>query len=323
MPLRIEDYALIGDSETAALVGRDGSIDWLCWPRFDSDACFAALLGTPEHGRWLISPADAGRTANQRHYRGDTLILETRFETKDGAMRLVDFMPPRRSDAATNASHSTLVRLVIGERGRVALRTELVVRFGYGSVVPWVHRQKDGTLRAIAGPDQLVLRTAVPIRGEGMKTVGEFTVAAGEATPFTLTYAPSNLPAPDPMDPLAALERTEVFWREWSDRARIDEDERRAVVIRSLITLKALTHAPTGGIVAAPTTLLARDTRWHTQLGLPFLLVARCHAIAAGADERRILRGSRKLARLALAGSRGNADTGSDYVRRWRRAPLN
>ena len=256
MPLRIEDYALIGDSETAALVGRDGSIDWLCWPRFDSDACFAALLGTPEHGRWLISPADAGRTANQRHYRGDTLILETRFETKNGAMRLVDFMPPRRSDAATNASHSTLVRLVIGERGRVAIRTELVVRFGYGSVVPWVHRQKDGTLRAIAGPDQLVLRTPVPIRGEGMKTVGEFTVAAGEATPFTLTYAPSNLPPPDPMDPLAALERTEVFWREWSDRARIDEDERRAAVIRSLITLKALTHAPTGGIVAAPTTSL-------------------------------------------------------------------
>ena len=256
MPLRIEDYALIGDSETAALVGRDGSIDWLCWPRFNSDACFAALLGTPEHGRWLISPADAGRTANQRHYRGDTLILETRFETKDGAMRLVDFMPPRRSDAATNASHSTLVRLVIGDRGRVAIRTELVVRFGYGSVVPWVHRQKDGTLRAIAGPDQLVLRTPVPIRGEGMKTVGEFTVAAGEATPFTLTYAPSNLPPPDPMDPLAALERTEVFWREWSDRARIDEDERRAAVIRSLITLKALTHAPTGGIVAAPTTSL-------------------------------------------------------------------
>ena len=252
MPLRIEDYALIGDSETAALVGRDGSIDWLCWPRFDSDACFAALLGTPEHGRWLISPADAGRMANQRYYRGDSLILETRFETKDGTVRLVDFMPPRRSDGEANPSHSTLVRLVIGERGRVAMQTELVVRFGYGSVVPWVHRQKDGTLRAIAGPDQLVLRTPVPIRGEGMKTVGEFTVAAGEATPFTLTYAPSNLPPPDPMDPLAALERTEVFWREWSDRARIDEDERRAAVIRSLITLKALTHAPTGGIVAAP-----------------------------------------------------------------------
>ena len=140
--------------------------------------------------------------------------------------------------------------------GAGSIQTELVVRFGYGSVVPWVHRQKDGTLRAIAGPDQLVLRTPVPIRGEGMKTVGEFTVAAGEAIPFTLTYAPSNLPPPDPTDPLAALERTEAFWREWSGRARIEEDERRAAVIRSLITLKALTHAPTGGIVAAPTTSL-------------------------------------------------------------------
>ncbi len=256
MPLRIEDYALIGDGETGALVGRDGSIDWLCWPRFDSDACFAALLGSPEHGRWLIGPTDANRTPNQRYYRDDTLILETRFETNDGALRLIDFMPQRRSAGAVNPSHSTLVRLLIGERGRVSMRTELVVRFGYGSIIPWVHRQKDGTLRAIGGPDQLVLRTAVPLRGEGMKTVGEFTVQAGESISFTLAYAPSNLPPPEPIEPWAALERTERFWREWSDRARIEEDDWRPAVTRSLITLKALIHAPTGGIVAAPTTSL-------------------------------------------------------------------
>jgi len=158
MPSRIEDYALIGDCETAALVGRDGSVDWLCWPRFDSDACFTALLGAPEHGRWLITPADdtaAAGARGTRRYRGDTLILETRFETKDGAVLLVDFMPPR-------SGHSSLVRLVIGERGRVAMRTELVVRFSYGALVPWVHRLDDGTLRAISGPDQAVLRTPVP-----------------------------------------------------------------------------------------------------------------------------------------------------------------
>jgi GH15 family glucan-1,4-alpha-glucosidase len=255
MALRIEDYALIGDTETAALVGRNGSIDWLCWPRFDSDACFAALLGTPEHGRWLIGPADHVE-ANRRHYRGETLILKTIFVTKDGVARIVDFMPPRRSDAATNPSHSTLVRLVIGERGRVTMRMALVVRFGYGSAVPWVHRQKDGTLRAIAGPDQVVLRTPIDVRGEDMKSISEFTVGAGETIPFVLTYAPSNLAPPDPVDAFAAMESTERFWQEWSGRARIERNERRTDVIRSLITLKALTYAPTGGIVAAPTTSL-------------------------------------------------------------------
>jgi GH15 family glucan-1,4-alpha-glucosidase len=179
MPLRIEDYALIGDCETAALLGLDGSVDWLCWPRFDSDACFAALLGIPEHGRWLIAPVGTAARAT-RCYRGDTLILETRFETEDGAILLVDFMPPRDS-------HSNLVRLVVGERGCVPMRTELVVRFGYGALVPWVYRQEDGTLRAIAGPDQVVLRTPVPVHGEDLKTVGAFTVAEGEVIPFTLT----------------------------------------------------------------------------------------------------------------------------------------
>ena len=248
MPLRIEDYALIGDCETAALVGRDGSVDWLCWPRFDSDACFAALLGAPEHGRWLIAPTD-GAASVTRRYRGDTLILETRFETSDGAVLVVDFMPPR-------SGHSNLVRLVLGERGQVAMRMELIVRFGYGALVPWVHRQEDGTLRAIVGPDQAVLRTPVLLHGEGPSTVGTFTVAAGEMVPFTLTYAPSHLPPPDPVDPQAALAEAERFWREWSGRARVEEGERRGAVMRSLITLKALTYAPTGGIVAAPTTSL-------------------------------------------------------------------
>jgi GH15 family glucan-1,4-alpha-glucosidase len=248
MPLHIEDYALIGDCETAALVGLDGSVDWLCWPRFDSDACFAALLGNPEHGRWLIAPVGTAARVS-RGYRGETLILETRFETEDGAVRLVDFMPPRDG-------HSNLVRLVIGECGRAPMRTELVVRFGYGALVPWVYRQEDGTVRAIAGPDQVVLRTPVPVHGEDLKTVGVFTVAAGEVVPFTLTYAPSHLPPPDPADPQAALDATEQFWAEWSSRARVEEGERRGAVMRSLITLKALTYAPTGGIVAAPTTSL-------------------------------------------------------------------
>ena len=229
MPSRIEDYALIGDCETAALVGRDGSVDWLCWPRFDSDACFAALLGAPEHGRWLVAPTDATARVTRR-YRGDTLILETRFETEDGVVLLVDFMPPR-------SGHSNLMRLVIGERGQVEMHTELVVRFGYGALVPWVHRLEDGTLRAIAGPDQTLLRTPVSVHGEGSKTVGTFTVAAGETVPFTLAYAPSHLPPPDAAEPQAALDATEQFWTEWCSRARIEDGEQRTTVMRSLITL--------------------------------------------------------------------------------------
>ena len=248
MPLRIEDYALIGDCETAGLVGRDGSLDWLCWPRFDSDACFAALLGSPENGRWLIAPVD-GEVRTIRRYRGDTLILETRVETAEGTILLIDFMPPRDP-------HSNMVRLIRGERGRVAMRTELVVRFGYGARVPWVHRQEDGTLRMIAGADQVVLRTPVLLKGEGLKTVGEFTIAEGETAAFMLTYAPSHLPPPEPIDPNEALEATENFWTEWSSQARLEEGQWRDAVMRSLITLKALTYAPTGGIVAAPTTSL-------------------------------------------------------------------
>lgn len=250
MPSPIESYALIGDCETAALVGSDGSIDWLCWPRFDSDACFAALLGTAEHGRWLVAPAAEGARTT-RAYRGHSLILETRFETDEGAVRIIDFMPPR-------IGGSNLVRMVVGERGAVQMRTELVVRFGYGALVPWVTRQADGTMRAIAGPDQLVLRTDATVRGEGMATVGDFVVREGETFAFTLTHAPSHLPPPDPTDPRAALVDTEQFWADWAKRARVQapEGDQRDAIMRSLVTLKGLTYAPTGGIVAAPTTSL-------------------------------------------------------------------
>jgi GH15 family glucan-1,4-alpha-glucosidase len=244
---RIEDYALIGDCETAALVGRDGSIDWLCWPRFDSGACFAALLGAAEHGRWRIAPRD-GAARVTRRYRDRSLILETEVETAEGAATVVDFMPQR--DAASH-----VVRLVSGRRGRVAMHTELVLRFDYGSIVPWVNRLDDATLRAVAGPDMVLLRTPVPLRGEDLKTVGEFEVRAGQTLAFVLTYCPSHLPPPAPLDPSAALAATDAFWREWCSRFR-DGGEWSEAVLRSLITLKALTYRPTGGIVAAPTTSL-------------------------------------------------------------------
>jgi len=247
MASRIENYALIGDLETAALVGRDGSIDWLCWPRFDSGACFAALLGTPEHGRWMIAPRrDPVRVT--RRYRPNTLILESRFETEEGVVTLVDFMPPR-------GLGSHIVRLVIGDRGSVNLRTELVIRFGYGATIPWVTRLDDQTLRGIAGPDMVLMRSATHLRGENFKTVGEFTVSAGEVMPFVLTYAPSHLSPPKPVEPNHALASTERFWTKWAAKSQIGGTWADAVT-RSLITLKALTYAPTGGMVAAPTTSL-------------------------------------------------------------------
>jgi GH15 family glucan-1,4-alpha-glucosidase len=246
MPSLIEDYALIGDCETAALVGRDGSIDWLCWPRFDSDACFAALLGSEEHGRFKIAPsAPAGRVS--RRYRDDTLVLETRFSTPDGEVTVVDFMPPR-------GSASDLVRLVVGERGRVPMRMHLVIRFAYGELVPWASRM-DGALAAVAGPDMVVLRTPAPIRGEGLSTVADFTVEAGQTLPFVLSYGPSHRPPPPPIDPRLALAETEAFWRQWMGHCA-SRGEWEQPVRRSLVTLKALTYAPTGGIVAAATTSL-------------------------------------------------------------------
>jgi len=246
MPSRIEDYALIGDCRAAALVGRDGSIDWLCCPRFDADACFAALLGSNEHGRWLIAPC--GDAKATRAYRDRTLILETRFESADGVVRLIDFMPQ-------DEQHSHIVRLVVGERGQVAMRSELVLRFGYGAIVPWVTRLDDGTLRAVAGPDMVLLRSSVPPRGENFRTIGEFSVAAGETVPFVLTAADSHLPPPQPIDAQAALAQTEKSWTQWSKRCR-PAGHCSDAILRSLITLKALTYGPTGGIIAAPTTSL-------------------------------------------------------------------
>jgi GH15 family glucan-1,4-alpha-glucosidase len=247
MASRIEDYALIGDCESAALVGRDGSIDWLCWPRFDSEACFAALLGYDEHGRWRIAPRDDDVRITRR-YRGNTLILETRFETAEGAVLLIDFMPFR-------TEHPCLIRLVVGERGEVAMSTELVLRFGYGAIVPWVTRLDDGTLRAVAGPEMVLLRTPVHLVGQNMKTVGEFTVAAGEVVPFILSNAPSHLAPPAPPDSDAALKETEALWIKWSKKCK-PAGHCSDAIIRSLITLKALTYWPTGGMVAAPTTSL-------------------------------------------------------------------
>jgi GH15 family glucan-1,4-alpha-glucosidase len=247
LPNPIEDYALIGDCETAALVGRDGSIDWLCWPSFDSEACFAALLGTENNGRWRIAPADEVVRCSRR-YRGDSLILETTFETATGSITLTDFMPPR-------GSASDVVRLVRGDRGRVKMAMQLVIRFGYGAAIPWVRRGDDGAVLAVGGPDMLVLRTPVATHGKDMTTVAEFDVGEGDQVPFVMAYGPSHLPVPDSIDPAAALKDTEDFWAEWSGRCTYQGDH-RDLVMRSLITLKALTFAPSGGIVAAPTTSL-------------------------------------------------------------------
>ena len=251
MPALIEDYALLGDCETAALVSRDGSIDWLCWPRFDSPACFAALLGGPEHGRWKIAPT-AERARVTRRYRGDTMILETDWETADGAVTVVDFMPLR-------GTASDLVRIVVGRRGHVAMHTELVLRFDYGSTVPWVSHIEDGSphglLRAIAGPDMVLLRSDVRLRGRGLTSVGEFAVREGETVSFVMTYTMSHLEAPHPVEPGPALADTEKFWHDWASKCTY-EGEWRDAVMRSLLTLKALTYRPSGGIVAAPTTSL-------------------------------------------------------------------
>jgi GH15 family glucan-1,4-alpha-glucosidase len=243
----IEDYGLIGDCETAALVCKTGSIDWLCWPRFDSDACFAALLGDPDNGRWLIAPAQ-GNPRTTRCYRPNTLILETSFVTADGEAVLIDFMPLR-------GRNSHLVRLVVGKRGSVSMTTELIIRFDYGASVPWVKRTEAGDLLAISGPDMVILRTPVELRGEELTTVGNFTVAAGQTIAFVLTYCPSHLPMPEPIDPQDALRQTQSFWEDWAGIHQ-DTGPYADAVRRSLITLKALTYEPTGGIVAAPTTSL-------------------------------------------------------------------
>jgi GH15 family glucan-1,4-alpha-glucosidase len=246
----IEDYALIGDCHSAALVGKNGSIDWLCLPRFDSDACFAALVGAPEHGHWTLAPLGGVRSI-RRAYRPGTLVLETHFVTEDGEIAIIDFMPVR--DEAPDVA-----RIVVGIRGSVAVHMELVIRFGYGATIPWVHRISGG-IQAVAGPDLLRLVTPVTTHGENLKTVADFTVREGDRVPFVLTWHPSHRPSPASVDAERELVASDVMWREWSQRYAPDAERDgryTEIVRRSLLTLKGLTYAPSGGIVAAATTSL-------------------------------------------------------------------
>ncbi len=248
MALPIEDYGFISNMRTGALVGRDGSIDWLCLPRFDSGACFAALLGGPQNGRWLIAPKNGARRVT-RCYRGDTMILETTFETGEGTVTLIDFLCVSEED-----EYVELVRLVRGDRGKVRMATELIIRFDYGHIVPWVRREPDG-MRAVAGPDAIHVRTPVPLHGKDFATVGEFDVAEGQIVPFVLDWYPSHTREADILDYAAALAKTESWWRNWCARCTV-QGPWREPVLRSLLTLKALTYNPTGGIIAAATTSL-------------------------------------------------------------------
>jgi GH15 family glucan-1,4-alpha-glucosidase len=247
MTLLIEDYALIGNNATAALVGNNGSIDWLCFPRFDSAASFAALLGTEENGHWTIAPKDA-HPKTTRRYREGTLVLETEFSTPEGAVLVVDCMDRR-------GQWQDVIRLVRGLRGTVPMQMELVIRFEYGTVVPWVSRMDDGRLRAVAGPDQILLATPVDLRGEDFKTRADFVVEEGQTVLFTLTWSHSYSPTPRPLDAAAAVENVTQTWKRWSGKHTIKGPYGEAV-LRSILTLKALTHHETGGIVAAATTSL-------------------------------------------------------------------
>ena len=246
MAAKIEDYAMIGDCETAALVSRNGVIDWLCWPDFSSDACFASLLGSQENGFWSIAPA-RGKWKTTRRYRPHTLILETTFEHKDGSFRLIDFMPVRQRN-------SHIVRIVQGIRGKVAVRMELALRFDYGRTVPWVTQVKDG-VRAIAGPNLVVLRASVPLHGENLKTVADFTVSRGDRIHFSLAYGTSYKASPRKIDVEKALKDCEQRWRRWSHRLK-HKGKYRDLIERSLITLRAMIYRPSGGIVAGITTSL-------------------------------------------------------------------
>lgn len=246
MPLKIEDYGVIGDTQTAALVGRDGSIDWCCLPFFHSGACFAALLGGPEHGRWLLAPQETPRSISRR-YAGRSMVLQTDFETSSGAVRVIDFMPVRQGEP-------DLVRIVEGLRGEVQMHMELVARLDYGSIAPWVS-VREGSVRAVAGPDALELWTTVETRREGSTACADFTIYQGQRIPFVLAWFPSHEQAPAPIDALKALDGTSLWWDEWCTTCTYDGPW-RDTVLRSLMTLKCLTFAPTGGIVAAATTSL-------------------------------------------------------------------
>jgi GH15 family glucan-1,4-alpha-glucosidase len=247
MSAHIEDYAMIGDCRTAAIICRNGSIDWFCVPRFDSAACFAALLGDKNNGRWLIEPA-AKKSRSTRRYRGDSLILETFFTTPTGKVKVIDFMPP-------GTPESCIVRIVECVDGHMDMRAELVIRFDYGVTIPWVSRRDSRTMTAVAGPHLLAFRTRAQMRGENMHSVAEFSLKKGETIPFVLAYGESVKPVPLSMDAFIALEETEHFWQRWADVCKV-KGKWRTAIMRSLLTLKGLSYAPTGGIVAAVTTSL-------------------------------------------------------------------
>jgi GH15 family glucan-1,4-alpha-glucosidase len=299
MPSRLEDYALIGDCETAGLVARDGSLDWLCLPRFDSGACFAALLGTPEHGRWQIAPAGEIKKV-ERAYRDGTIILETTFETAEGSVTLIDGM-------AIRAENPVLIRCVRGERGQVPMHMHLVIRFDYGSIVPWVTRLEEGGIRAIAGPDTLLLRTKVPLRGEDHCTVADFTVSKGEEATFMLSWHASHRQDPPDANPLRFLRKAERDWRKWSKGCNC-VGSWGETILRSLLTLRALSYAPTGGVVAAVTTSLPEqlggvrnwDYRFCWLRDATFMLYA---LTAAGYKEE-----ARAWRRWLLRAAAGNPD---------------
>ena len=305
MALPIEDYALIGDCKTAALVGRDGSVDWLCWPRFDSAACFAALLGEAKNGRWLIAASDLPLCVSRR-YRPGTLVLETEFQTETGSAAVIDFMPP--GDGAD------LVRIVIGRSGRVVFRTELVVRFNYGATVPWVDRVEGGALAAIAGQERLLLRTPVALYGEDLRTVGEFAVEAGQSIPFVLSYGPSSRPPPPALDCfrsagahgsiLARLERP--LSRGWGL-------DRRGQTLAHHI--EGLNLRPDWGNRRRCDDLTSREPRRRQELGLPLLLAARRHLYAPGVHKSRLLRRGAGVARLAFSGNCRQPEPDPDHVR--------
>ena len=293
MVKRIEDYALIGDCESGALVGSDGSIDWLCWPRFDSGAVFAALLGKPDNGFWSVTAADA-KARTSRQYLDHSSILETQFQTASGAVSLTDFMPFR----SQGSSH--LVRLIRGRRGKVTMRTEFAIRFDYGSIVPWVTRQADNSLRAVAGPDMAVLRTAVAMKPKGRMHRAEFAVRADEIVPFVLSYGPSYRDAPETIDPEEALKATLAAWETWAKQG-VRCGQYSEAVFRSLVTLKTLTYRADRRHCRRPDDVFAGDAGRAAQLGLPLLLAARRYLHVACLHELRFLARGRRLAPVAAA----------------------
>ena len=307
---RIEDYALVGDLQTAALVSRGGSIDWCCFPRFDSGACFAALLGEPEHGRWLLAPSGVVRRSTRR-YRHDTLILESVYETDEGSVRAIEFMPPR-------GEAPDIVRIVEGLEGDVRMRSELAIRFDFGKIVPWV-RRVDHARVAIAGPDALCLRTPVEIHGEQMTTVSEFVLRPGERIPFVLTWFPSHQEVPDEIDPEVALAETEDYWLDWAGRCDRGGDYHEETQQSLLLSEGAHIRADRRDRRGADD-LAARGDRGCPQLGLPLLLAPRRDPHPAGDASRRLQRRGDGVASVAAASRRRRSRRCPDHVRDRRRA---